>query len=356
MNILVTAREADNVTYRMLGERSMLPGFRVYIAFVSEENFTASRGKCFPLVASPTRHKVSLHAIRDLRKIIRAHKIDLVFSPSSSGLSNALLASRGLSVRNVGYRGTQASISRWDPTYHLGILNPRVAHIVCETPDIKAYLSGFIPEEKLSVALKPFDITWGEQAARERKEVPGVPSDALHILYIGVTRARPYKGLKDLILAFNLLRTPHVHLTIIGDYDAADAELVRDRDRVHFLGDQPEAMRYLPGATLFVLPSHRDASPRVVREAMACGVPCIVTNIPGARDLIVDGESGILTPPRDPQRMAQSIDTLLGDPERRERIGKAGAERIRTYFSFDTYIRYFADLFTRLSGEGKRGC
>ena len=51
-------------------------------------------------------------------------------------------------------------MKKLDPTYYMGILNPRVDHIVCETADIQEYLTRYIDKDKLSVSVKPFDIDW----------------------------------------------------------------------------------------------------------------------------------------------------------------------------------------------------
>jgi putative glycosyl transferase, group 1 family len=82
-----------------------------------------------------------------------------------------------------------------------------------------------------------------------------------------------------------------------------------------------------------------------VREAMACSVPCIVTNIPGARDLIIDGVTGLLVPPSSPQKMAASIRSLIDNPERLEAFAKASREHIIQDFSVKAYTDGFATLF-----------
>ena len=70
--------------------------------------------------------KVNLSVIRLLRRYTKQYHFDLTYSPGSSGLSNVLMATLGLGTKNVAYRGTGARVRRTDPTYYLGILNPRV--------------------------------------------------------------------------------------------------------------------------------------------------------------------------------------------------------------------------------------
>lgn len=290
--------------------------------------------------------------VKSLRSYIKHYQIDILFSPSSAGLSNGLLASLGTKVKNVGYRGTQAKVRLGDPTYYLGVLNPRVAHIVCETDDIRDYLARFIPRRKLSVNLKPFEVEWVQDACAAPKQAEGIPEGAVACVYVGSCKGRPFKGLGTLVKAFHLLKDDRVHLVFVGDYDQADYELAQagpSSGRIHFVGFREDAIRFLPGQDIFVLPSRRDASPRVVREAMACGLPCIVSDIPGARDLLIDGTTGLLFPPDSPQALADAIQTLANDRKRREAMGWAGRERILCDFKAEDYAMRFRDLFQSLS-------
>ena len=141
MNILLVYKEADIATYKMLEGLSKLEDFNIYIA--SPQSYTDKKiyGNCTPLDLPVITSKFNWNVIRALRKIIKTYRIDLIYSPSSSGLSNALFASIGTRAKNIAYRGTQAKLKRFDPTYYLGILNPAVEHVVCETKDIEEYLS-----------------------------------------------------------------------------------------------------------------------------------------------------------------------------------------------------------------------
>lgn len=360
VNILAIDSELDSIGMDMLARVSANPEINVYIATPSAERLAGSYGRCRTLPMPPCRSKLSPAAIRAIRRIIRRHAIDALFSPGSKGLSNGLMASLGTRARNIGYRGTQAKVRATDPTYYLGILNPRVAHIVCETDDIRDYLARRIPARKLSVNLKPFDVSWVEEAMRSPKQVPGVPPGAVKCVYVGQCKGRPFKGLSVLIRAMHAARDTRLHLLFIGSYDAADRELAESgpaAGRIRFLGFQENPVQYLPAQDIFVLPSLRDASPRVVREAMACGLPCVVSDIPGARSLPVDGVTGVLVRPDDPQLLADALCDLAADEAKRRAMGRAGRERIIRDFSVDDYARKFGELFLsfgrgRLGGQG----
>lgn len=97
-----------------------------------------------------------------------------------------------------------------------------------------------------------------------------------------------------------------------------------------------------------MLPSLRDASPRVVREAMACGLPCVVSNIPGARDLLLDGETGLLFRSGDAADLAAKLQRLIADEKLRQVMGQAGRQRIIRDFKVDDYVNRFRTLFLSL--------
>ena len=136
----------------------------------------------------------------------------------------------------------------------------------------------------------------------------------------------------------------------MGENDFQLAQQSKVSAQIHFLGQRSDAISFLVTSQLFILPSHRDASPRVVREAMACSVPCIVTDIPGARDLIIDGVTGLLVPPSSPQQMAASIRSLIDNPERLEAFAKASREHIIQDFS----VKAYTDASPRYSGRSRK--
>lgn len=351
MNILCLS--PDMIEYYMLEELAQ-KDFNIYVGSRSIDYQPSFIGNCHCIDLPCYRSKFSWNLIKTLRKIIREKRINIIYSGPSAGLSNALFATLGTHVKCIGYRGTQAKVRRSDPTYYLAILNPRIDHIVCETIDIKEYLSRFLPTAKLSLNTKPFEVDWVEEAMLHPQEVTEIPENAFKVIYVANTKGRPYKGLATLMEAIRLVDNEKVHLTFIGDYDAEIYNQIQEseiKNQVHFLGQRRDAIHFLPKQDVFILPSSRDASPRSVREAMACGVPCIVSDIPGSRDLIVDNETGLLVQPASPKAIAKAITFFMENEEVRKRFGKASRQRIIHDFSLDTYIQKFEKLFRRIGGK-----
>jgi len=167
----------------------------------------------------------------------------------------------------------------------------------------------------------------------------GVPEDS--ILLGEIARLCDVKGQRELIEAAALV--PEVHVALAGAdleqdgaYRAMLEQLARDRgvaDRVHFLGFRDDAPAVLDQLDVLVLPSWIEGLPVIVLEAMAHAKPVIATPVGGTAELVADGETGLLVPPRDPVRLAEAIRTLAADPELRLRLGTAGRVRVGREFS-----------------------
>lgn len=341
--ILVPDNDLDSVVRATLVEITKISDIRIIIAGPDESS------QDLGVDAPPINSKFDLRAIKAYRHIMRRHNVNLTFSPSTSGLATMLAASIGLSVKNIGYRGTQAKVRRSDPTNYLALLNPRVRHIVCETPDIEQALAKLIAPSKVSTSRKPFMLSWVDEAMQNPVSVPSTSGHKLRLIYIGMSAQRPHKGLRVLIDAMNMVKDIDVALTVIGSADETDINAAPPS--VTFLGPQKNAARYIPTHNLYVLPSLRDASPRVLREAQACGVPCVVSDIPGARDLIVDNQTGLLVKPGDPKAIADTIRKLHADPALLQRLAGNTRPFIQDNFDMQNYVDYHIDLFNKIANE-----
>lgn len=167
------------------------------------------------------------------------------------------------------------------------------------------------------------------------------------------------KGVDVLLKA--LSRMPlcaHVFLDVIGDGGAKpDLErLARElgvADRVRFLGwktppEMPEVYRQLDA---FVLPSRDEGMPNVVLEAMASGLPVVATRIAGNEELVVQGETGFLVPPEDPDALADALTTLVRDPSLRERMGSAGRTLVEDRYTWTRVAEQYLGIMERVAGR-----
>nr|MCR5405084.1 glycosyltransferase [Butyrivibrio sp.] len=122
-------------------------------------------------------------------------------------------------------------------------------------------------------------------------------------------------------------------------------------DRVIFRGNVTDVAQHIEKARIFVLASDHEGMPNSLIEAMSLGLACISTDCPcgGPRDLIRDGENGLLVPVRDRDAIASSIRRLIEDDELRERIG-SNAVRIRERFAPEVANAKWKEYFDRITG------
>jgi glycosyltransferase involved in cell wall biosynthesis len=176
---------------------------------------------------------------------------------------------------------------------------------------------------------------WRTRHAEIREEM-GIPPGAKIITYIGrVTRD---KGIGELVVAFKHLINSGInaYLLLVGPFEPERdplpdevEEQIRHETRIKAVGYSTEPERYMSVSDVFCLPSYREGFGNVVIEAAAMGVPTVGTLIVGLVDSVVDGETGILVPPRDVDALANALSRVLRDESLRMRMGKAAQERAR---------------------------
>lgn len=185
------------------------------------------------------------------------------------------------------------------------------------------------------VSVARFDPAKQDRAAA-RHEL-GIP---VHVPVIGIVgRLVQEKGYVEFLLAAEAvgMQYPDVHFLVVGERLASDhnahieAELARARQalsaRLILAGMREDVPTMLAAMDIFCLPSYREGMPRTIIEAMMMGKPVVATNIRGAREEVIAGQTGLLVPTRDPGALARAFTRLLDDRVLCERLGKAGRER-----------------------------
>jgi glycosyltransferase involved in cell wall biosynthesis len=210
-----------------------------------------------------------------------------------------------------------------------------------------------VPERKLILVPNALDIDEVDRA---------VPSLARRggetvIGYLG--RLIRSKNVEGLIEAFSRVAAHRgdVRLAIAGEGPLAGElqALARARgvaERVEFTGYRTDGVGVLKALDLFVFPSLQEATPRCVMEAMAAGVPVLASDIPGNRVLIEDGDSGMLVPPGDPERLASAILQMIEDSERTKAMVERARARVERHFSARRMAEDHVELYARcLDGD-----
>lgn len=148
----------------------------------------------------------------------------------------------------------------------------------------------------------------------------------------------------------------HLHAKLVGQ-----AASLGVGHRVHLLGHRPDARQLLDAADVFVLPSAHEGMPLAALEAMEASLPVVATRVTGSEEVVVDGETGLLVPAKDPAALARALADLLADPTRRHRMGREGRARYlagytRRRMAEDTiavYSRVLASVGAGPAGSGR---
>jgi glycosyltransferase involved in cell wall biosynthesis len=175
-----------------------------------------------------------------------------------------------------------------------------------------------------------------EQRAALRAEL-ALPPDQVLVLYAG--RFAGYKGVLDLTAAWlDLPGASRATLVLIGEPALDDPVPIPATPHTIVRPWTREVAKYLQACDIYVHPSHADGMPNVVLEAMSCGLPVIATRVAAIPSMIEDGASGRLIDVGSPSQLRDAIDSLVNDPDTRERLGRAAAERAHRDYRIDRVV------------------
>jgi glycosyltransferase involved in cell wall biosynthesis len=165
-----------------------------------------------------------------------------------------------------------------------------------------------------------------------------------------IGRINPGKGqLYFLEMAEKLAHlSTQTHFILVGDpfpgYEPILEEMRKEisakrlEERISYLGFRSDVPEIMASLDIFVLPSVLpDSFPTVILEAMAAGKPVVATQSGGAAEMVDEGKTGFLIPIADVEKGAKAIERLIVDPELRDKMGKAGRNRVLTNFSLETF-------------------
>jgi len=169
------------------------------------------------------------------------------------------------------------------------------------------------------------------------------------------------RGHEELLQAATIVRRaePSVRLVIVGDGPLRPALEEHARrlgldGEVRFLGAVHDAARLLPGFDVFVLSSVLEGMSNALLEAMAAGRPVVATRVGGNPELVIDGETGLLVPPRDPEALAEALLRLVRDPGLARRLGEGARRRVESQFTLAAMVGRLEGLYGDLLAERSR--
>ncbi|MEK7756021.1 MAG: glycosyltransferase, partial [Planctomycetota bacterium] len=300
----------------------------------------------------------------DFRVIARLAKIIQATQP---GLIHSLLFHANLAARwaaaKVGYPSSRVLCEiqtvEVERRWHLWV--DRVTYDGCRftignSPSVIEHLAAHarIPRDQLRLVRGGIDPAPIQAAKPIERTSLGLPQDAEMVLWVG--RLDPVKGLSLLIESFRLIHEEtNAHLCLAGAGPIRE-QLERQvrglqlAHCVHFLGPRADVAALLKTADVFVFPSRTEGLPNALLEAMAAACPIVTTDVPGCRDLIVNGQTGLVVPYGDTLALAAAMRRLLRDHALAAQLGAQASEVVGTEWN----IRLTYEAYAALYDEARR--
>jgi glycosyltransferase involved in cell wall biosynthesis len=291
-----------------------------------------------------------LGSVARLRRIFRSAGADIVhfhsFLPVFAGVPAAELARVPVKVVTEHSIYTEKAGGLFSDFIY-SRLRRRLHMVIACSEQVRRSHSDDIAPERIVTILNGVDLDHFD--TRDRGEKAGV----YHIGTVGsLTEAKAYHDLISAAARLARLDVP-VRLTFVGDgplRKELEVKAATDgiSDNTTFAGKTADVMGHLPGFDVFAGSSIREGLPLAVLEAMAASRPVVTTDVGGNREAVVDGETGLLVPPGDHYALADALETLYRDPDKRASMGRAGRARAERHFSARKMVSETEKLYDSL--------
>ncbi|MBW3664452.1 MAG: glycosyltransferase family 4 protein [Actinobacteria bacterium] len=297
-----------------------------------------------------------LHFLRALARLLNETRPDLVHffnaKPILFGTVAARTSCRGAKVVSTVTGLGQLGLSR-GPFRHVAMLALRAALLANDLTifqnrsDAKMIARRRGPYRRSRVIESSGIDTSAFQPGFSEREDPLVVAMMARLIWT--------KGVREFVAAAHELAAKHegVRFVLAGERDPNHPETVPEsfvRNMTHtgaveYVGLVRDPAEFLRSCDVFVLPSYREGFSRVLLEAMSSGVPVVTTDVPGCRDVIRDGENGIVVPARDENALASAIERLISDASLRQRLGQEARRSVEQRYSAETISEQYMDAY-----------
>lgn len=312
---------------------------------------------------TPKAGLLSMIAAWVCRVPIRLHTFTGLVFPTATGLTQKILI--------LTDRITCACATHISPEGE-GVKNDLINYAITRKPlEVLGYgnirgidLSHFDPEKfekKSSGESISTEKTDKEVNNEGDSEVETTEDNSFNFIFIG--RLVRDKGINELVKAFSKLHVefPKTTLTLVGpeerELDPLSPETlaeIESNEAINAVGLQDDVRPWLADADALVFPSYREGFPNVVIEAGAMGLPSIVTDINGSREIIIEGENGVIVPSRDAEALYEAMRRFVTQPERVAEMARKARPLVASRYEQGFVRQALMDYYDKLEREEPR--
>jgi glycosyltransferase involved in cell wall biosynthesis len=166
------------------------------------------------------------------------------------------------------------------------------------------------------------------------------------------------KGVGEFVSASKILKDKKINarFVLVGENDPENPSSIpqekldewHESGVIEYWGEQTKMHKVLPKASIICLPSYREGLPKVLLEAASCGRPIIATDVPGCREIVHNGENGILVPLKNSNSLASAMKELINNPEKRKIMGTNGRRLVESEFSEEIVVYQTLKVYQEL--------
>ncbi|MFH0794323.1 MAG: glycosyltransferase [bacterium] len=339
------------------------PPFEVQVVCIRERGVLAGELEKagIPVHLVPFRSRLDLRGLRGLRDLIVREKIDLVHSHMYRANTPATLAARWAGVRAV--VGQLHNVSTWETARQLWmdrILSRCRAATICVSKMVQreAQRRLYLPPARLPVIYNGVDVERFRRREAGAQLRRSLGLDPLHVVIGMFARLVPQKNPVGFIEAAQSLLPdfPDARFVLVGDGSLRPQLERKIQDsglvgKVILTGHRQDVPELLSACDIFCLPSLREGFSNAVLEALAAGLPLVVTHVGGNSEAVEEGRSGLIIPPGRPDALVGALGWLIGHPDERAKMGREAARRAEL-FSLDKMIGDLQRLYLQLLESG----
>ncbi len=332
-------------------------GYEVTImTFGDSEYAEIFRSKGIRVIDHHPTKRYQRESIQRIKAELIAGKYDAMHLYNNKSIINGLLAARGLKVKVIGYRGSTLNFSWYNPFNYIKHLSPRLDYVICNSVGVaeKYRKHPFFKNSKAIVINKGHKLDWYTDiqpvVIRSKYEIGEETT-----IFILVATDRTMKGVKYLCQAVNLLpENTNFTLLMMGKgMDSRSYRAILERgphsDKVRTQSHNPDALSYVAGADVFVLPSIKGESiTKAVLEAMSLGICPLITDIAGNVELVEHGKNGLVVQHGDPRSLSDAMLQLCKDTEAKSAYGRASKDRIANRLSHQSSVEKYTELYDEI--------